>query len=50
MAKRRGNTFNKKVIGAIINTPFIVVGATKRKRRSAAKKWLDVMLYASNKM
>lgn len=47
MAKRRGNTFNKKVIGAMLNTPFIVLGANKRQRRSAAKKWLDVMLYAS---
>ena len=47
MARRRGNTFNKKVIGAICNTPFIVLGHTKRKRRSAAKKWLDVFLYAS---
>jgi len=47
MARRRGNTFNKKVIGAVFNTPFIVLGSTKRKRRSAAKKWLDVMTYAS---
>lgn len=47
MARRRGNTFNKKVIGAMLNTPFIVLGANKRQRRSAAKKWLDVFLYAS---
>lgn len=47
MARRRGNTFNKKVIGAICNTPFIVFGTTKRKRRSAAKKWLDVLTYAT---
>lgn len=43
MARRRKNTFNKKVIEAIISTPFIILGSTKRKRRSAAKKWLGVM-------
>ena len=47
MARRRQNTFNKKVIDAIINTPFILLGSTKRKRRSAAKKWLGVIKEAS---
>jgi hypothetical protein len=47
MARRRKNTFNKKVIDAIINTPFILLGSTKRKRRSAAKKWLGVIKEAS---
>ena len=42
MARRRGNTFNEKVIEALIYTPFIVLGPTKRKRKSAAKKWLAV--------
>ena len=47
MARRRGNTFNKKVIEAILYTPFIVLGSTKRKRRSAGKKWLNVMNQAT---
>lgn len=47
MARRRGNTMNKKVINAVFSTPFIVLGPTKRKRRSAAKKWLDLLVYAS---
>lgn len=42
MARRRGNAFNKKVIDAILFTPFIVLGPTKRNRRSAARKWLSV--------
>ena len=49
MARRRKNTFNKKVIDAIISTPLIVLGSTKRKRRSAAKKWLGVMNQAIKK-
>ena len=40
---RRKNTYNKKVIDAIFSTPFIVLGPTKRKRRSAAKKWLTLI-------
>ena len=40
---RRKNTYNKKVIDAIFNTPFILLGPTKRKRRSAARKWLTVI-------
>ena len=47
MAKRRKNTFNKKVIEAIISTPLIAVGPTKRTRRSAAKKWLGVIKQAT---
>lgn len=46
MARRGGNVFNRKVIGAVLNTPFIVLGANKRQRRSASRKWLDVFLYA----
>ena len=42
MARRRGNTFNKKVIETLLYTPFIVLGPTKRKRKSAARKWLGV--------
>ena len=47
MARRRRNTFNKKVVEAILYTPFIVLGSTKRKRRSATKKWLNVMNQAT---
>ena len=43
MARRRKNTLNRKVVSAIMNTPFIVLGPTKRTRRSAAKKWLAVI-------
>lgn len=49
MARRRKNTFNKKVIDAIISTPFIVLGSTKRTRRSATKKWLGVLNQATKK-
>ena len=49
MARGRQNTFNKKVIEAFLYTPFIVLGSTKRKRRSAAKKWLNVYLYANKR-
>ena len=42
MARKRKNAFNKKLIEAMMSTPIIVLGATKRKRRSAAKKWLGV--------
>jgi hypothetical protein len=41
MARRRGNTFNKKVIDALVNTPFILLGPTKRQRKSEAVKRLD---------
>ena len=47
MARKRKNTFNQKVIDAIFSTPFIVLGPTKRKRRSAAKKWLGVIKQAT---
>lgn len=47
MARRRKNTFNQKVIDAIFSTPFIVLGPTKRKRRSAVKKWLGVIKQAT---
>ena len=43
MARSRKNTFNKKLIEALIYTPVIALGSTKRKRRSAAKKWLGVV-------
>lgn len=46
---RRKNTFNKKVIDAILSTPFIILGPTKRTRRSAAKKWVGVMIQATKK-
>ena len=46
MARPTQKTFNKKVIEAFLYTPFIVLGSTKRKRRSAAKKWLNVYRYA----
>lgn len=49
MARRRGNTFNKKVIDALVNTPFILLGPTKRQRKSAAKKWLGVMNQATKR-
>ena len=49
MARRRGNTFNKKVIDAFVNTPFILLGPTKRQRKSAAKKWLGVINQAIKK-
>lgn len=47
MARRRKNTFNKKVIDAIFGTPFIILGPTKKTRRSAAKKWMDVIKQAT---
>ena len=49
MGRPRQNTFNKKVIEAFLYTPFIVLGSTKRKRRSAAKKWLNVFKYANKR-
>ena len=49
MGRPRQNTFNKKVIKAFLYTPFIVLGSTKRKRRSAAKKWLNVFTYANKR-
>lgn len=49
MGRARQNTFNKKVIEALVNTPFIIWGSTKRKRKSAAKKWLNVFLYANKR-
>lgn len=47
MARRRRSTFNLKVIDAVFSTPFIVLGATKRKRKSAANKWLKVLTQAT---
>ena len=47
MSRRRKNTFNKKTINAILSTPFIFLGPTKKSRKSAAKKWLDVLTQAS---
>ena len=47
MARRRKNTFNRKLIEAMIYTPAIVLGSTKRTRRSAAKKWLGVIKQAT---
>ena len=47
MARRRKNTMNRRVIEAVFNTPFILLGPTKRHRRSAAKKWLKVLEQAS---
>ena len=47
MARRRRNTFNRKVIDALLYTPFIVLGPTKRNRKSAAKKWISVIKQAS---
>lgn len=38
MGRPRQNTFNKKVMEAFLYTPFIVLGTTKRKQKSAAKK------------
>lgn len=49
MAKRRKNTFNAKVIDALLNTPFILLGPRKRTRRNAAKKWLGVINQAAKK-
>jgi hypothetical protein len=46
MARMRQNTFNYKVIEAILYTPFILLGGTKRTRRSAARKWLNLFRYA----
>ena len=47
MARRRRNTFNLKVIDAVFSTPFIILGPTKRTRKSAAKKWLKVLAQAT---
>ena len=43
MAKLRKNTFNRHVIHAILCTPFIVLGPTKKHRRNAVKKWGRVL-------
>ena len=45
--RRRGNPWNRKVIDAVFSTPFIVLGSTKRKRRSAARKWWNLLTYAT---
>lgn len=50
MARRRKNLFTEKVIKAMLYTPFIVLGPTKRDRRRAARKWLDALDYAATKM
>ena len=49
MARSRKNTFNIRLIEAMLSTPIIVLGSTKRKRRSAAKKWLGVVNQAIKK-
>ena len=43
MAQPRKNTFNRHVIDAILCTPFIVLGPTKKHRRNAVKKWGRVL-------
>lgn len=47
MAKKRKNTFTRKTIDAVFGTPLIILSANKRTRRKAAKKWFDLMSYAS---
>ncbi len=44
---RRKNVFNHLVIDAIFSAPFILLGSTKRK--SAARKWLNVFKYANKR-
>ena len=46
MSKRRKNTFDEKLIEALVCSPAIVLGSTKRIRRSAAKKWLAAIKQA----
>lgn len=46
---RRKNVFNHLVIDAIFSAPFILLGSTKRKRKSAARKWLNVFKYANKR-
>ena len=41
MSIKHGNPTTKKLIGALLYTPVIFLGKTKRQRRSAAKKWLQ---------
>ena len=49
MGKLGQNTFNKKVIDAFVSTPLIILAPTKRKRKSAAKKWFNLLLYANKR-
>ena len=43
MARRKKNTYSKKVITAILNTPFAVLGPTKKIRKRAVKTWAAVL-------
>ncbi len=48
MARRRKNTLNMKFIEAFLYTPLIVLGPTKRDRRSARRKWLSFLCMLQN--
>lgn len=46
---RRKNVFNHLVIDAVFSAPLILLGTTKRKRKSAARKWLKVLMYPAKR-
>lgn len=41
MSIKHSNPRTKKLIGALLYTPVIFLGKTKRQRRSAVNKWLQ---------
>lgn len=45
--KPKKDTFTVKTVDALLNTPLILFGPTKRTRKSAARKWLTVLKQAS---
>ena len=45
--KPKKDVFTAKTVDALIHTPLILLGPTKRTRKSAAKKWLAVLKQAS---
>ena len=49
MSIKHGNPTTKKLIGAILSTPVIVLGKTKQQRRSAVNKWLQCSKQATKR-
>ena len=47
--RSKQNTFNKKVIGALLHTPGIVLAPTRKQRKKAAKKWINVLTDANKR-
>ena len=49
MAIKHSNPTTKKLIGALLYTPVIFLGKTKRQRRSAINKWLQFSKQATKR-